>query len=526
LRWSALLLLLLAEGLALSVSYDASTFAGASSGAFNAVIRNAGVAVKLATVSLACFFLLAAARVRRGSGLAVAAAAAGHRYGPRLLAHLAAFGALAALTVALFGAAASAHAHALAAGWLLALALVLVTWLLALVPARSLPLLGRKLAGLLGASLGLGVVALAAGRLSDQLWLPLRRVTFVFSALVLRSFVHDAISEPETFTFGTPRFLVDIAPQCSGYEGMGLNLVFLSVALWFFRDRLRFPRAWALLPVGAAASFLVNGVRLVALVLVGTFVSPEIAEGGFHSYAGTLLFCAVGLSTVALALRSRALATPDGAGRAVAPARAPNPAAPYLVPFLVAMTGALLARAFSGGDHEPLSVVKPLLGVGALAAYWPIYRDASWRPTWRVSWFAPLAGLLVAALWAGLDAIGPSASPRVDASGGVATRALMTVLVVPLTEELAFRGFLSRRLSSAAFETVDPRAISTVGVAVSSAAFGVLHSRPVAGAVAGLVYALAYRARGRLADAIVAHAVTNAALVIAAYVTGGAVAGP
>jgi exosortase E/protease (VPEID-CTERM system) len=524
--------LLLAEGLALSISYDASTFAGVKSAAFTAVLRSAGIAVKLATVSLACFFLLAAARVRRGYGVAVATVAAGHRYGPRLLAHLAAFGALAGMTVALFGNASPArpHGQALALGWLLALALVLATWLLTLVPARGLPLLGRKLAGLVAASLVLGVIALAAGKLSDQLWLPLRRVTFLFSTAVLRSFANDVISDPETFTFGTPEFLVDIAPQCSGYEGMGLNVVFLLVALWFFRDRLRFPRAWWLLPIGAAVSFLVNALRLVALVLVGTYVSPEIAEGGFHSYAGTLLFCAVGLSTVALALRSPALAIVDGAAGAAAGPRAANPAAPYLVPFLVVMAGALLARAFSDGVYEPLAILKPVLGIAALAAYRRVYRAASWRPTWRISWFAPLAGLLVAALWAGFAALSPSASSAADARSlstvTAGARVLMTVLVVPFTEELAFRGFLARRISSASFEAIAPREISLAGIVASAAAFGVLHSRPVAGLVAGLVYALVYRARGRLADAVVAHAVTNAALLVAAWATGGAVAGP
>jgi exosortase E/protease (VPEID-CTERM system) len=512
------------------VSYDASRFTGAGSAAFTAVIRNAGVAVKLATITLACFFILASARVRRGYGFAVATAAAGHRYGLRLLAHLTAFAVLARLTVALFGdASPRPHVLALAVGWLFALALVLVTWLLTLVPARSLPLLARKLAGLLGSSFVLGVIAYAAGRLSDQLWLPLRRVTFLFSTASLRLFVDDVLSDPATFTFGTPDFLVDIAPQCSGYEGMGLNLVFLSVALWFFRARLRFPRAWWLLPFGAALSFVVNVLRLVALVLVGTYVSPEIAEGGFHSYAGTLLFCAVGLSTVALALRSGALA-PIGAVETTAGERAPNPAAPYLVPLLVVVAGALVARAFSGRAHEPPSVVKLAVGLGALAVYGRIYRDASWRPTWRVSWFAPLVGLLVAALWAGLDAIAPAASPRAIAPATAATgavmRALTAVLVVPLIEELAFRGFLARRVSSPSFEAIAPQEITAAGVAVSSAAFGLLHSHPLAGALAGLAYALAYRARGRLADAIVAHAVTNAALVVAFYATGGAIAGP
>jgi membrane protease YdiL (CAAX protease family) len=58
------------------------------------------------------------------------------------------------------------------------------------------------------------------------------------------------------------------------------------------------------------------------------------------------------------------------------------------------------------------------------------------------------------------------------------------------------------------------------GLLVSSLAFGLLHKRLLAGFLAGLCYALAFRARGRLADAVIAHAVTNAVLVLFALLAG------
>jgi membrane protease YdiL (CAAX protease family) len=42
----------------------------------------------------------------------------------------------------------------------------------------------------------------------------------------------------------------------------------------------------------------------------------------------------------------------------------------------------------------------------------------------------------------------------------------------------------------------------------------------VAGVAAGLVYGAIYRRRGAVADAIVAHATTNAALIAVAAITG------
>ena len=175
---------------------------------------------------------------------------------------------------------------------------------------------------------------------------------------VLGVFVRDPISEPETFAFGTDAFVVDIAPKCSGYEGVGLNLVFLLAALWIFRDRLRFPRAWWLLPVGVALSFLANIARLVALVLVGVYISPEVGVGGFHSYAGTFLFCCLALSMVALALRSPWLSK-DGPDARPLDAHAPNPVAPYLVPFLAMIAAGLLARAFSSAGQEAALCASP-----------------------------------------------------------------------------------------------------------------------------------------------------------------------
>jgi membrane protease YdiL (CAAX protease family) len=46
--------------------------------------------------------------------------------------------------------------------------------------------------------------------------------------------------------------------------------------------------------------------------------------------------------------------------------------------------------------------------------------------------------------------------------------------------------------------------------------FGALHARWLAGALAGMLYAVAVYRRGELADAVLAHATTNA--LIAAYV--------
>ena len=87
-------------------------------------------------------------------------------------------------------------------------------------------------------------------------------------------------------------------------------------------------------------------------------------------------------------------------------------------------------------------------------------------------------------------------------------------MTVPIAEELAFRGFLLRRLISPDFEALPPRTFTWLGLAISSVAFGLLHgSLWFSGILAGLLYAWALLRRGRLGEAVVAHATTNALLV-------------
>jgi CAAX prenyl protease-like protein len=142
------------------------------------------------------------------------------------------------------------------------------------------------------------------------------------------------------------------------------------------------------------------------------------------------------------------------------------------------------------------------------------------------------AGVLVLALWAGIDmATGAPAAAMPaelrDASPGlrilwIALRTLSAAVTVPVAEELAFRGYLIRQLMSRDFEALPPTAFSWPALLISSVIFGVLHGgRWMAGVAAGVIYGLVFVRRGRIADSILAHAVTNA-LLAAMVVFGGA----
>ncbi len=93
-------------------------------------------------------------------------------------------------------------------------------------------------------------------------------------------------------------------------------------------------------------------------------------------------------------------------------------------------------------------------------------------------------------------------------------RFLRLVLIVPLVEEIFWRGFLLRFLISEKFTTVPFGAFSWVSFSVVTLAFGLSHSMAdwPAGLVTGALYNLvAYRTKS-LTACVLAHALTNLAL--------------
>ncbi len=93
-------------------------------------------------------------------------------------------------------------------------------------------------------------------------------------------------------------------------------------------------------------------------------------------------------------------------------------------------------------------------------------------------------------------------------------RFIRLVVVVPLTEEIFWRGFLLRYLIAERFETVPFGTFTPLSFVIVTLAFCLSHSMPdwPAALLTGALYnAVAYRTRS-LTSCILAHAVTNLAL--------------
>ena len=378
-----------------------------------------------------------------------------------------------------------------------------------------------KLGELWPYSLAAAAVSATAMQWTRGHWAGMQRLTFDGVRLLLTPFVPNVRADPTALVIDTGRFAVEISSACSGIEGMGLMLAFCSAWLLLFRKEYIFPRALLLIPAGLVLIVVLNVVRIALLVLVGHMGFEQIAIYGFHSQAGWIAFnCAAGFIAYA-SRKSPALnrnARYQGSG-------AENPTATYLVPFLAILAAGMLATALSNG-FETLYVLRPVAAGLALYRYWPRLRQLQWRVSWR----GPAAGIVVFVVWIIGARLRPgrdplplelSAMPVALSLTWIAIRAIASATIVPLAEELAFRGFLMRRLVAADFQAVPYRSVGLGALLTSALAFGLSHGAMwFPGIVAGLLYGWVTVRSGSLGEAVVAHATTNALLAALVLLAG------
>jgi exosortase E/protease (VPEID-CTERM system) len=530
--FALLLGLLIAEGLALSIRFNHVSADGPWTQLFGP-LQWTGMIGHVVVALIAALFVL------RGNSLSASLQKVTERFELTpvfwlsLAAHLITAAGVFFLTAIVFEGGSDRAANAIfwVTAWALSGALALVLWLSAAVPLTELPALARGGSRWLFAAAGMAILAVGAGQLVDQLWLPLAKSTFAVVENLLNLVYPVVVTDPGNLVVGTPEYSIQVAPMCSGYEGMGLVLVFMGFFLWIYRGELRFPQCLLLLPIGVAAIWIANAVRIALLIAIGSSFSPSVAEGGFHSQAGWLAFNAITLGLIAVAWNS-AYFSRSAARTASDTSTSEYPAAPYLIPFLVLLLAVMVSGAFSSGGFVALYPIRVLAVAGTLACFAGVYHRKKILE-WTWSWQAVAIGVVVFAIWvlleplSGVDAEATSQhksalaamSPALAALW-IVFRAIGSVITVPLCEELAFRGFLTRRLIDEGFERVPMGRFTWFSLIVSSVLFGLLHRRWLAGSLAGLLFAVALYRRGRLTDAFVAHATANGLVTCYVLATG------
>jgi len=368
----------------------------------------------------------------------------------------------------------------------------------------------------IAALLGTGAIQLA-----QTLWAPTAALTFDVVSRVLAPLIPTLTADPTTLVLSTDRFAVQVAEGCSGLEGMGLMLAFSVAWLTYFRREYFFPRALLLIPGGLAVMFVLNVLRISALLLIGHAGYPDVAINGFHSQAGWIAFNAAAAGLVLLSRRSTWLNRT--ASRSSAPAATDNPTAAYLMPLLAILAAGMVSHAMSSGFETfyPLRLIAGAIVLG-------IYARRLATLDWHWSWRGPAVGALVFLLWIFAAHFLIPAAPMpgkllalspVPRGIWIASRLAASILTVPIAEELAYRGYLMRRIGNREFDTVPFQSVRWPALCVAAIVFGMMHGALwLPGIAAGLGFGLVTVHRGRIGEAVIAHATAN--VLIAGAVLG------
>ena len=214
----------------------------------------------------------------------------------------------------------------------------------------------------------------------------------------------------------------------------------------------------------------------------------------------------------------------------------------YVLPFAVFMGGLALislVQSFAPAENAPLWLAEPKYWVfplqtilcGALLVwFWKAYE---WGAKWHVI-TAVLTGLVVLALWIspqwllGAEQRTDGFNPGLFAGsaalywGTLILRFIRLVVIVPLLEEIFWRGFLLRYLIKEDFTKVSFGTFSWFSFGVVAVMFGLAHFGPdfIPALLTGAIYNLLAVKTRSLACCVLAHAVTNLGLGLYIMQTG------
>jgi uncharacterized protein len=208
-----------------------------------------------------------------------------------------------------------------------------------------------------------------------------------------------------------------------------------------------------------------------------------------------------------------------------------RPWLPYVVPIALFLVLTYLEGSFGKSLYPLLYAVKAVLVAGALAAtarHWRSLLRWETRPVL----LGVLAGILGLGLWLGLDAVTPKLKFLGDRTAFdpttlgtwfvpfLAVRFVGLAVLVPILEELFWRGFLLRWITDAeGWEKLPIEKFTLVATLITSALFAVAHPEWLAALMYALGLCWLLRSTKSLTACITAHAVTNLLLGVYVLVT-------
>jgi uncharacterized protein len=220
-----------------------------------------------------------------------------------------------------------------------------------------------------------------------------------------------------------------------------------------------------------------------------------------------------------------------------------SPVVARAAPFVIFLALTACQGQFGEASRYWFYVAKTFVGIWLVWAMRPAVKEMRWA----FSWEAVAVGILVCVMWVGLDGHYPSINqiiqkyccPLLKSVGleswcpktsqnempwnphaqfgqnsllawlMIAVRFFGPSIVVPPLEEVFYRSFLYRSIIKADFQSVPLRTFHGIAFVVTAVIFGSTHYQWLAGILCGLAYQGLVCWKGRLGDAMTAHAITN-----------------
>lgn len=200
-----------------------------------------------------------------------------------------------------------------------------------------------------------------------------------------------------------------------------------------------------------------------------------------------------------------------------------SPIAARFLPFAIFVALTALQGHFGKDSMYWMYALKTAVGA------WVIWEMRPFVPEmrWAISLEACLVGIAVFVIWVGLDPFipknhlffKPTASdtwnPFAQYGAGsalawlyVTVRTLGSALIVPPIEEVFYRSFLYRYFVRTDL-SIPLKTLHPTSFIVTALIFGLMHYEWLAGVLCGMAYQWLVVRKGRLGDAMAAHAITN-----------------
>ena len=203
-----------------------------------------------------------------------------------------------------------------------------------------------------------------------------------------------------------------------------------------------------------------------------------------------------------------------------------------VAPFAVFLILTSLQGKFGEDSRYWFYVAKTLVGAWMVWAVRPLIREMRWS----FSWEAVAVGIGVFVMWVGIDNLYPHLSsffgkdteepaplwnPLTHFENApalawfiVIVRLVGSSLVVPPLEEVFYRSFVYRYVVNPDFEKVPLNKLAWNALIITSVIFALTHEQWLAAIICGIAYQMLTIRKGRLGDAMTAHAITNFLLAI------------